>query len=113
VSAACASAKEALFRLLDGTGRGIEASSATRVRIQEAQLALEAFGGELDLEGTPGLHTLPELLTHTHNTNTRHAFLRLRAHSRCTPLFRALFSLRRPLRVSLRAPTSAGGHLAA
>ena len=47
----CEEAKVRLFRLVDGTQRGISASRATRVAIQEAALALEAYGQPLDLDG--------------------------------------------------------------
>jgi hypothetical protein len=50
----CAAAKAALRRLLAGTGRGLEASAATRVRIAEAQLSLEAHGTDLDLDTLAG-----------------------------------------------------------
>jgi hypothetical protein len=47
----CEEAKSRLFRLVDGTQRGVSASRSTRVAIQEAALALEAFGQPLDLNG--------------------------------------------------------------
>ena len=49
-----AEAKARLFNLLDGAGRGVSVSASTRVRMSEAQLALEAFGSDLDLNTLAG-----------------------------------------------------------
>jgi len=51
---AAASAKAAMLRLIDGSQRGMSASRATRVAVQEAVVSLEAFGGALDLEVLAG-----------------------------------------------------------
>jgi len=47
-------AKTALLRLALGTSRGMNASQPQRVQVQEAALALEAFGGPLDTEVLAG-----------------------------------------------------------
>ena len=49
-----AEAKARLFNLLDGAGRGVSVSASTRIRIAEAQLALEAFGTDLDVNTLAG-----------------------------------------------------------
>ncbi len=65
-AAAVQAAKTAVLRLVDGTCRGMSASRATRVAVQEATLALEAFGTALDTSGTPSFAS-------THTRSRTHA----------------------------------------